>query len=167
MASRPERRLRQDLICYRIADRRFPLFSGERAGQVGGRWNPRGRPAIYASTTYSGAMLEKLAQLGTSRIPRHQVSIAITIPAAMTVQTHDPDELPRGWNAADYEVSQAIGEAWLIARKAVALIVPSVLFPVERNVVLNPSHPQADRIRVSAATPIAWDERLFAARPRR
>ena len=66
-------------------------------------------------------MLEKLAQLGTTRIPRHQVSITITIPAGMTVQAHDPDELPRSWNAADYEVSQAVGEKWLIARKAVAL----------------------------------------------
>ena len=167
MASRPERKLRRDLVCYRIADRRFPLFSGEHAGQVGGRWNPRGRPAIYASTTYSGAMLEKLAQLGTTRMPRHQVSITITIPAGSTVLAFEPDELPRGWNAADYEASQAVGEKWLIARKAIALIVPSVLFPVERNVVLNPSHPHADRIRVGQAAQIAWDERLFAARPRR
>ena len=87
-------RLRRELVCYRIADRRFPLFSGEHAAQVGGRWNPWGRPAIYACTTYSGAMLEKLAQLGTTRIPRHQVSITITIASGSTVQAYDSDELP-------------------------------------------------------------------------
>ena len=164
MAYRPERKLRRELVCYRIADRRFPLFSGEHAGRVGGRWNPRGRPAIYASTTYSGAMLEKLAQLGSTRIPRHQVSITITIPAGLTVQAYQADELAEGWNASDYEVSQAVGEKWLIAQKAVALIVPSVLVPVERNVVLNPSHPQIARISVGEPLEIAWDERLFATR---
>ncbi len=160
-------RLKRDLVCYRIADRRFPLFSGEYASQVGGRWNPPGRPAIYACTTYSGAILEKLAQLGTTRIPRFQTSITITIPAGLTVQAHEADDLPEGWNASDYEVSQAVGDKWLIAQKAVALIVPSVLFSVEHNVVLNPSHPQASRILVGEPLKIRWDERLFATRRRR
>lgn len=160
-------RLRRELVCYRIADRRFPLFSGEYAAQVGGRWNPRGRPAIYACTTYSGAMLEKLAQLGSTRIPRHQVSITITIASGLTVQAYEPDELPEGWNGSDYGTSQAVGEKWLIAQKAVALIVPSVLFPVEHNVVLNSSHPQAARILVSEPVQVRWDERLFAKRRRR
>lgn len=160
-------RLRRELVCYRIADRRFPLFSGEHAARVGGRWNPRGRPAIYASTAYSGAMLEKLAQLGTTRIPPHQVSITIKIPAGFTVQSYKADELPDGWNAPDYEVAQAVGEKWLIAQKAIALIVPSVLFPVEHNVVLNPLHPQAARISVGEALEVRWEERLFATRRRR
>ncbi len=160
-------RLKRELICYRIADRRFPLFSGEHAAESGGRWNPRGSPAIYACTTYSGAMLEKLAQLGTTRIPRCQVSITITIPAGLTVQAYEPDELPAGWNASNYELSQAVGEKWLVAQKAIALIVPSVLFPVEHNVVLNPSHPQAARLLIGEAEEVRWDERLFATRPRR
>lgn len=167
MAYRPERKLRREFVCYRIADRRFKLFSGEHAAEVGGRWNPRGRPAIYASTSYSGAMLEKLAQLGTSRIPRNQVSITITIPPGSSVHVYAADDLPAGWNAADYEVSRAVGEKWLLAQKAVALIVPSVLFPVERNVVLNPSHPQIARIAVAEPLEVRWDERLFATRPRR
>jgi len=159
-------RLKRELVCYRIADRRFPLFSGEHAAEAGGRWNPRGRPAIYTCMTYSGAMLEKLAQLGTTRIPRYQVSITITVPAGLTVEAHEADELPDRWNASDYEASQAIGEKWLIAQKAVALIVPSILFPVEHNVVINPSHPQAPRISVSGPLEVRWDERLFAKRRR-
>jgi RES domain-containing protein len=157
-------RLRRELVCYRIADRRFPLFSGEHTAQVGARWSPRGRAVIYACTTYSGAMLEKLAQLGTTRVPRFQVSITITIPVGLPVETYEPEKLPEGWNASDYVVSQALDEKWLLARSAVALIVPSVLFPVERNVVLNPSHPQADRIAVSGPEGVRWDERLFSTR---
>jgi RES domain-containing protein len=166
MAYRPERRLRRELVCYRIADNRFPLFSGKHAAEVGGRWNPRGRPAIYASTSYSGAMLEKLAQLGTTRIPRHQVSIAISIPAGSIVEEHSADDLPVGWNAADYEVSQAVGETWLRAGKALALIVPSVIFAVEKNVVLNPLHPRITHVAVGGPVPISWDERLFRRRAR-
>ena len=157
-------RLKRELVCYRIADRRFPLFSGQHAAEVGGRWNPRGRPAIYACMTYSGAMLEKLAQLDTTRIPRHQVSITITVPGGLTVRSYEADELPAGWNASDYGVSQAVGEMWLIEQKAVALIVPSILFPVEHNVVINPSHPQAGRIVGSGQLEVAWDKRLFASR---
>lgn len=160
-------RLKRELVCYRIADRRYPLFSGEHAAQVGGRWNPRGRPAIYACTTYSGAMLEKLAQLGTTRIPRYQASVTITIPVGLTVEAHEADQLPVGWNASDYEISQAVGEKWLIAQKAVVLIAPSILFPVEHNVVLNPSHPQAARILVGEPKEVRWDGRLFAKTPRR
>lgn len=160
-------RLKRELVCYRIADRRFPLFSGEHAAEAGGRWNPRGSSAIYACMTYSGALLEKLAQLGTTRIPRFQVSITITIPAGLTVQAYDSDGLPDGWNASDYGVSQAVGDKWLNARKAVALVVPSVLFPVEHNVVVNPSHPQAARIVAGEAQEIRWDERLFLTRRRR
>lgn len=160
-------RLKRELVCYRIADRRFPLFSGEHAAQVGGRWNPQGRAAIYACTTYSGAMLEKLAQLGTTRIPHYQASITITIPAGLAVRAYGSNELPEGWNASDYQIGQAVGEKWLIAQKAVALIVPSVLFPVEHNVVLNPSHQHAVRLVVSDPVEVKWDERLFCSRRRR
>ncbi len=160
MASRADRKLRRDLVCYRIADPRFPLFSGEHAAKTGGRWNPQGSPVVYASSTYSGALLEKLAQVGTARIPRHQVSITITIPAGLTIRSCEA--LLEGWNASDYAVSQAIGEEWLAARKAVALIVPSVLFPVEHNVVIDPMHPQARLIRVGKPLKIRWDESLFA-----
>lgn len=160
-------RLKRELVCYRIADRRFALFSGEYAARSGGRWNPRGMPAIYACTTYSGALLEKLAQLGTTRIPRHQASIAITIGAGSTVQAYEADELPEGWNSSEYGIAQSIGEKWLTARKAIALIVPSVLFPIEHNIVLNPAHPQAAGIYVGEPVQVRWDERLFAARPRR
>jgi len=55
----------------------------------------------------------------------------------------------------------------LIAQKAVALIVPSVFFPAERNVVLNPSHPQIARLSVGEPPQIRWDARLFATRRRR
>src|SRR3954464_6907243 len=105
MAYRPEgkleRKLRREQVFSRIAASRFPVFSGAHAAEVGGRWNPRGRPAIYASTSYSGAMLEKLAQLGTTRIPRHQVSIAISLPRGLNVQAYEAEELPEGWNASD------------------------------------------------------------------
>jgi len=157
-------RLKRKLVCYRIADRRFPLFSGDHAAEVGGRWNPRGRPAIYACTTYSDAMLEKLAQLGTTRMPRYQAAITISISAGLAVQTYEADKLPAGWNASEYDVGQGVGEKWLDAHKAVALIVPSVLFPVEHTVVINPFHPEAKRIVVGDAEPVRWDERLFVKR---
>lgn len=95
------------------------------------------------------------------------MSITITIPVGLTVQAYQADELTEGWNVSDYEVSQAVGEKWLIEGKAVALIVPSVLYPVERNVVLNPAHPEIARISVGEPLEVGWDERLFATKRRR
>ena len=48
------RRLSAPLTLYRIADRRYPLYSGHAAGQVGFRWNPREIEVVYASVTYAG-----------------------------------------------------------------------------------------------------------------
>ncbi len=86
---------------------------------------------------------------------------------SLTVEAYKADRLPAGWNASDYEISQALGEKWLIAQKVVAMIVPSVLFPVEHNVVLNPSPPQAARILRGEPMEVTWDERLFVETKRR
>ena len=43
---------------YRIGDGRHPLWDGTGAALIGGRWNSPGRPLIYASLIYGGAMLE-------------------------------------------------------------------------------------------------------------
>ena len=60
------------LTAYRIADRRHPIFDGAGATQQGGRWNSPGRPLIYASETFAGALLEQLARANIGTLPRTQ-----------------------------------------------------------------------------------------------
>jgi RES domain-containing protein len=56
--------------------------------------------------------------------------------------------------------ARAVGDAWLAQRASVALSVPSVLVPQERNLLLDPAHPRFGDVRVGAPQAFRFDERL-------
>src|SRR5271170_7154803 len=85
---------------FRIADRRFPIFDGAGARLIGGRWNSPGHSVIYASETYSGAMLEMLVHTNLNRLPRTQVYIEIVIPDDITIEQSEISGV-RGWQNED------------------------------------------------------------------
>ena len=152
------RRLSAPLTLYRIADRRYPLFSGRAAGQMGFRWNPRGVEVVYASVTYAGAMLEKLVHTGTGRVPRYQVVVTISAPAGLRVEEVVPASHPQ-WRR--YAVSQRIGRQWFERGQTAILLVPSVVYE-GLNAIINPAHPDAARLAISRPRQVRWDERLFS-----
>ena len=152
------RRLSAPLTLYRIADRRYPLFSGHAAGQVGFRWNPRGIEVVYARVANAGAMLEKLVHTGTGRMPRHQVVITISVPAGVRVEELDPALHP-GWRR--YAVSQRIGRRWVEQGQVAILLVPSIVYE-GHNALINPAHPDAASLTVSSPRQVRWDKRLFS-----
>lgn len=149
---------------YRIADRRYGPETGEGARLFGARWNSPGRAVIYACTTYAGAMLEKLVHTGR-HIPKHQVCVTFDIPGNIAVTELATAQHP-GWDFADAIVSRRAGDAWIAAAASAILLVPSVVFDVERNALINPAHRQFARIRVLSIEPVRWDDRLFST-PRR
>jgi RES domain-containing protein len=149
---------------WRIADGRFDPFSPIGASLVGGRWNSPGLGVIYASRTYAGAMLECLAHAGIGRMPRTQVAIEITVAGAVAVERHDQNSLPAGWDHADLRVARAFGDAWIRERRTAVLVIPSVVARRERNVLLNPQHPDFRKISAGSPEPVIWDARLFGRR---
>jgi RES domain-containing protein len=150
---------------YRIADSRHSPESGEGARLHGGRWNSPGRAVIYACETMTGAMLEKLVHTN-GRMPKHQVCMTYEAPNALKAVSVEPDSVP-GWNEPDMIASRAAGDAWLASSDSAILRVPSVVFSVERNVLLNPVHPDFAKVRVVATEPVRWDDRLFEVKPAR
>ena len=54
----------------------------------------------------------------------------------------------------------ALGTEWQRGGSSAALVVPSVLVPQEYCVLLNPEHPDSDKILVSYPEPFAFDSRL-------
>jgi RES domain-containing protein len=149
------------LLAYRIADGRHPLFDGTGASLNGARWNSPGRSVIYAAATYAGAMLEVLAHAGIGRLPRHTSWIEIKIPAGVSRECPELDALP-GWDNDDYLASRAFGDAWLSQQRTAVLLVPSVVARQERNLLINPAHPDFQRIVATEPLPVEWDWRLFA-----
>lgn len=151
---------------FRIADRRFPIFDGTGARLVGGRWNSPGRAVIYAAETFSGAVLEVLVHANLGRVPRQHAVIEIYIPEAVAVEAVSAKMVP-GWAAEDQIASRAFGDRWLEERRTAILLTPSIVtHGHERNVLLNPVHPQFGKITFTKPQDVLWDERLFRPRER-
>jgi len=144
---------------YRIHDRRFHALSGFGAGARGGRWNPRGVPVVYTSPAYEGTLLEVLAHMEASHIPRGHVASRIVLPNRSDVKVLDEVDFP-DWS--DRTASRGIGRDWVESQRSLALEVPSyVAKPWGRNVLLNPRHADFDRVRVAEVADVGWNPRLF------
>lgn len=148
---------------FRIADQRHEVWNGTGAMLVGGRFNSPGRPVIYGALTFAGAMLEVLVHARIGRVPRHHVLVIGSAPEAMSVERVEASELPTGWDTLeDARAARSYGDRWLAECRSAILLVPSVVARREWNALVNPAHPDALRIQVSAPEPVQWDDRLFS-----
>jgi RES domain-containing protein len=146
-----------------------PDYAGRLDGkgnlQRGARWNSPGRGVVYTSYTLSLTVLEALVQLPPELRSR--------LPEMAAVQIEIPDDAPqeklgRAQIPSDLTTETAatrcreLGDAWLRAGQALALDVPSVIVPQERNLLINPAHPLMDRVRIVSTEPFRFDPRLAA-----
>ena len=146
---------------WRLCSARFAdsAMSGEGARLYGGRWNRRGTSMVYCASTLSLGMLEVLVH--ASVLPRDYVAIQVDIPDGVAVETLAVGSLPANWVATPAPALLAtIGSRWVAQGSTCALEVPSAVVAIETNVVLNPSHPDMNRLRVHPAAPLAFDARL-------
>lgn len=152
------------LTVWRVVEARWAAdpFSGEGARLHGGRWASPGRPVVYAAESLALATLEALVRAGHfDRLRGYRCVPATADVADDLIETLALADLPAGWDARPpTAVSQALGDAWLGTGWALALRVPSVVVPPDRNVLLNPAHPAFGALRVGAALPVPVDPRL-------
>lgn len=155
------RRLTAPLTAWRIGDPdgRFPIYSGEGAVRVEGRWHRKGQNVIYASEHFGTAMLEKLVHYN-GILPPNQHFIKIEIPSGVSHEIVTKDSLP-GWDDVNGTFSRTYGADWIDSLRSAILIVPSVVSREESNILINPAHPDAGRIRAGTEQPVRWDERLY------
>jgi RES domain-containing protein len=149
------------MLAWRISKVQYPPYDGTGARIAGARWNSPGRPVIYTADTFAGAILEILAHaLRPRTLAGVHHAVRIDIPDDL-VEVLDPASLPE-WQTKGSPEARAFGDAWLAERRSAALAVPAVPSrPIGRNVLINPEHPEAARITVSAPFQVPWDERLF------
>src|SRR5262249_21393277 len=73
-------------VVWRIGAKRHSTdFSGRTAAVTGGRWTPRGIPAVYAAGSMCNAVLELLVHLGAAA--SNYVSVPLRIPGDMAIKT--------------------------------------------------------------------------------
>lgn len=149
------------MIAWRITKTKYAPYEGTGAHDWGGRWNSRGRRVVYGADSFAGAILEILAHtLRPRTLPGPHHAVRMDVPDEL-VERLEPADLP-GWETKQSPAAVAYGDAWYDGRRSAVLLVPAVpCRPVGFNVMVNPEHPEAHRIRISEPFAVPWDERLF------
>ena len=131
-------------------------ISGAGAARWGGRWNPPGLPAFYASTTYDVAHKEVAAAAGyyrarvTNELPRVEAAFDVRLARTLDLSTRRALRQMRltqkslravDWRAANDGGQEALTQA--VGRLAAALeleglVVPSAGIRGGRNIVVFP-----------------------------
>jgi RES domain-containing protein len=136
-------------------------LAGRGGLEADGRWHSAGRPIVYLASSEALAVLEVRVHLGMVVPVDGYLLLTVEMPARL-VGVLPPEEWPRGWDAVPFgSASQRVGERWLAEARGVALRVPSVHSSSDFNVLLNPAHGKASRVRVVARRRYTFDRRLF------
>jgi RES domain-containing protein len=140
-------------------------FSGEGARRFGGRWNSRGVPMVYASTSLALAAIELFVHLEPGQAPDDLVYLSATLPEGEPARTLESDDLPPAWwtdsPAPGVPTTRDLGDSWVRERSSLALLVPSAPIRSEWNVLLNPLHPRMRELQIEPPQPFVFDARMF------
>jgi RES domain-containing protein len=134
-------------------------LSGRGAAIAGNRWNAPGTRVAYAAKSRALAALEMLVHVTRESVPPDMVFVPIDVSDRLV---REATGLPADWADLPYGPNaRAFGDRWVAEGRSLGLLVPSVVVPAERNVLINPRHRAFGRIRVGPVEPFAFDRRLL------
>lgn len=148
---------------YRLCRARYSAYDGEGAWRAGGRWNSKGTRVLYMSENRSLSILEVLVHL-TDTLPDKYVLGSAQIPDDLLCETVNECDLPPNWSTLtvrNQNATREIGDLWVQSQRSAILLVPSVVVG-EKNLILNPEHPDMDRIQFLEPVPFTFDARLLS-----
>ena len=147
---------------FRIVRKKYADdLSGEGAKLYGGRWNDIGSPCIYTSINTSLCLCEYLVNLPTYLLPSDLQLVKYLIEDKLVLHI-DQNQLPEGWNAIPVSnASQKFGSELLKNESIFAFSVPSVIIPLELNIILNPrSNDFESKVKVVSVESFKLDNRF-------
>ncbi len=153
-------RIATDAATYESDD-----MTGKGAEITGGRWNRIGTPVVYTSGSIALSVLETIVHVNATSLPLNRVLVEVSVPDAVWKQRaiQTAKSLGVGWNVLpEGRVSLEVGMHWAKQLKTALLQVPSVVVPEEFNVLINPLHPDAKKIRAKKLRVWQYDSRLGA-----
>ncbi len=145
---------------YRLTRAKYPAFAGRGSLLANGRWHWAGVPIIYCAESRALAVLETLVHARKDQIPSDYVFYEVILDDSM-IEIISRDQVPQDWRAMEPSATRSVGTRWMESRRSLGLVVPSVVIPDERNLLLNPEHPDLTSIQVAGPQPFQWDPRLF------
>lgn len=150
---------------YRIERERYLHATLEGVGaslSSGFRWNSMHTRLVYTAQSRALSMLEVAVHLDWSEdLPSDRYYVEIDIPDELLILEVAIDDLPLEWDAKPpTKATQFIGDTFVRQREAAVLKVPSAIVPFEHNYLINPLHPDAQRIQVVSSTRMVFDRRV-------
>jgi RES domain-containing protein len=147
------------VVLWRISN--YASLDGAGGLYASGRWHTRGNPVVYCAENPSTALLEILVHLeiDAEDRPKNFRVLRIECPDISSTVI-EPTDLPTDWRE-NLLLTENLGDRWLAARKSALLRVPSALVPETWNVLINPAHPEAGALRISAIYEQAFDARFL------
>src|SRR5262249_32098821 len=117
---------------------------------------------VYCAENIALALLESLSHLGLGKLPYDRYLVKIEVPNAIWAARRQLTQPPGGWDAIPFSLSaMQAGDAWLAEGKSALMVVPSVIVPEERNILVNPAHPDAALLGVRVMRRWVYDPRFF------
>jgi len=145
---------------WRIARRPYADLSGKGGMFGSGRWHNQGVKLIYTAASAALASIEYV--VNTTQRPLDTVLMEITIPEEklITIEEVIGGPLP-GNRDGDHQNTRPLGMAWLESGRCAMLSVPSIVIPTERNILLNPDHPDFYKVTLIDVKPFFFDPRIY------
>jgi len=139
-----------------------PDWGGKGAERIGRRWNSKGIPMIYSSSSRALCTAEVAVHLPLGNVPEGFEMMTILIPEDIIITDTPENDLPPGWkNFPHVTITQKIGDQFVIHNKFLVMKVPSAVVPGDFNYLINPRHPDFVRIEITKKEPYEFDERFF------
>ena len=151
--------MNERVILWRISN--YATLDGLGGMYVAGRWHSKGRPVLYCSEDPSTALLETLVHLEIDAEDRPERFQVLKIESSEPVSIEQAEIGKADDWFEDVVWTRRTGDAWLSSARTLLLQVPSVLVPERRNYVVNPLHPEIQKLSITARYSHPFDPRFF------
>ena len=126
-----------------------------------GRWNSRGTVVVYTAEHPALAALELLTAWDDYEDFRNYHLYRCELPEGVVFDAV-PDIQQQRMDIHDLQATRQYGDAWAKSNATAVLRVPSAVSMFSYNYLLNPDHPDSDRVVVRTLLgPFRYDERLL------
>ena len=151
------------MIVYRLSKSNYSTdLSGKGAERTGGRWNSKGVPMVYTSSSRALCMAEIAVHVPLGLIPADYLLTTLAIPDRFIADEHDLKTVPEDWKSLPYSrVTQTLGDSFIKNKNSLVMKVPSAVVQGDYNFLLNPLHEGISEIVIVNSEPFKFDERLF------
>jgi RES domain-containing protein len=128
----------------------------------GFRWNSFNTRLVYTADSRALAALEVAVHLNLSNeLPTDRFIVEIDIPDNIQIYELRLQDLPKNWSSKPpILTTQFIGDDFVEDNYSAVLKVPSSIIQQEFNYLINPLHPDIEKIKVIKVTPFNFDPRL-------